>query len=89
MRSFSADDCFDGYPTTSNADYALCIEALAESNAGVPADQRSDVLMNLAYHASNIHDDREAYDNARRFIAAYVDNTITCNMIEGENPFFE
>ena len=91
MRAYNGD--FDGYPTMTESDIGLIDAANAESNTDkngqpMPDDMRANTLVTLAYLASDITDSKTAYCNARDYINDYVANVITCNMIEGDNPFY-
>jgi hypothetical protein len=80
--SFTEDQQFDGYPTTSEYDITLIQEAAAEANS-------PDVTQFLAFVLSCAATTKDEADNAQRFYQDFVKNTWDCNVAESSNPVFD
>lgn len=80
--SFTADQVFDGYPTTSETDITLIHESAAEAETEIVFDHFVFVLTAAAKT-------KEEAANAKRYYDAYVENMWLCNASESSNPAFD
>jgi hypothetical protein len=78
MLSFDERAHFDGYPSTTEHDITMIIEASKEAE--------TDPVMYLCFLASEHVTTSTQYENAQRYLRAYLSNVWECNMTEGSNP---
>lgn len=77
-RMLTYDGLFDGYPSMSEADVGLILQASGDDNP----------IVVISYLASEYAKTPDQLTRARAYLNDYVQNVWVCNMMEGENPVF-